>query len=267
MVRTMSASCQKTRAVTSLLCVFEHRAKGPASGIETPDAGTHVVVRHPRGCGTEREKNMAATAKYDGKASEQTVQVPTLNLDAELDDASIEKALQTGARTTGGFDGPSWMPQLAPQYNPDKKESFLAEKLLAAGPGSTTRPLLGGKLVAEFAWGRRVYFVDVQTKTRGVVRVKVPESAILYSGLNLVVLGSVVALKYDGKGKAKPGQDAPNLFTVACPDGGALAAPRADALVLESKKEREAKQARAKRVAERRLAALEGDDEDDQIDA
>ncbi|MEI6481050.1 MAG: hypothetical protein WCO19_01965 [Candidatus Saccharibacteria bacterium] len=188
-----------------------------------------------------------------------------VNLDSDLDDEAIAKGLASGERTTGGFDGPSWVPTLAAVHNPDLKPEALAVKVGKAGPGSTTRAKLAGVLVAAMAWGRRIYFVDVTAKDGRKARVKLPESKVLYAGLNLCKLGATVALGYDGRGKPKkPGQQPPHLYTVASVDHAMLPAPRADSLRAESMDEREARQKReaAKRDAEQR-GEPGGDDDAD----
>lgn len=182
--------------------------------------------------------------------TEATKKPATPNLDAELDGAGdvIAKALESGERTTGGFEGPSWVPMLAEKHNPDLKPEALAKKIEKAGPGSTVRDTIAGALHAAFAWGRRAYFLDVTTKA-GVVRVKLPENKLLYKGLNLWPLGAKVAIRYDGLGKAKDGRKPPHLWTVAGmdPKAKALSTPRTDSLVAESMDERKARQDAEKR--------------------
>jgi hypothetical protein len=199
--------------------------------------------------------------------SENTAPVNTApNLDDELahDDDAMAEALASGQKTTGGFEGPSWVPMLAAEHS-DLKEAKRVEKVEKAGKGSTTRQLLRGRLVAEFAWGRRLYFLDVPLKGGKSCRVKLPESRRLWDGLNLCALGSDVAVRYDGRGKAKAGRQAAHLFSVAVVGGKALPAPRSDAMIPESMDEREAKRKareRAERKAKRDAEAVADDDDD-----
>lgn len=186
------------------------------------------------------------------------------NLDTDLDDGQIEAGLARGQRTTGGFDGPSWVPTYAERYNPDMKPDALKAKIEKAGKGSTARPALAGKLVAAFAWGRRIYFLDVTTKSGDVVRVKLPESKLLYAGANLCELGAQVVVRYEGPGKpSKPGRKPPHLYTVASVDKPALVKPRADSLVAESIDEREHRRERERAKADE-LHDPRGDDDADE---
>ncbi len=190
------------------------------------------------------------------------------NLDTDVDEGKIEVGLARGQRTTGGFDGPSWVPTLAERYNPDLKPDALKAKMEKVGKGSTARGALSGKLVAAFAWGRRVYFLDVTTKAGDVVRVKLPESKLLYRGLNLVELGAEVVVRYEGPGKpTKPGRKPPHLYLVSSVSRPALATPRADSLVAESIDEREARVARERAKEAVDLIDPRGADDDDHDDA
>lgn len=177
--------------------------------------------------------------------TEQDVKIPRSTNQTEdsfgLEDDDLESEIAKAEKTTGGFDGPTWVPTLAAEFNPDIKESALLQKVAKAGPGSSTRRSVKGRLVAAFAWGRRLYFLDLQNG----VRVKLPESKILYTGLNLCELGAQVGIRYDGPGKrAKPNQKPPHLYTVASLDRPPLTKAREDALVAESIDEREERRAR-----------------------
>lgn len=177
------------------------------------------------------------------------------------DEIAALAAAAKGNKTTGGFTGPAWVPNLSAAAAPELKDEARLAKVAKAGPGSFTARAVSGKLVAAHAWGRRVYFLDVKGKGGETVRVKLPESKLLYRGLNLCELGAVVAVTFDGAGKpATPGQKAPWLYTVASVDRKELSEPRADAFMCESMDERTERIARER--AKRDAANEPGGDDD-----
>jgi hypothetical protein len=189
----------------------------------------------------------------------------------ELDDGEIETAMASGESAAGGWDGPCWDPRYHPDFHPDTKEAALVAKLAKRGAGSTWRKSLIGALRKGLAWGRPTYFLDVETPS-GVHRVMLPEHKTLYGGLNHCTLGATVGVKLEGRGTAKPGQQAPWRFTVRSLSAPVLDAERGDALTVMTKEERELLQAaslneRAARMRALRRAAKEGgDDADEAVD-
>lgn len=189
----------------------------------------------------------------------------TTTADDGYEDVDFDAAEKVGDRVSGGFDGPAWVPFFHPDRS-DLKPEKLAEKVAKLKTGAITRQQLSGHLVAAFAWGRRAYFLDT-VKGDGVERVKLPEHGTLYSSLNLIALGTKVAIRYDGLGTAKAGRSAPHLYaTLALEKGHTGTGPRKDALKIQSKDEREALQAIEKRRQARLAAAaaglVDGDDDD-----
>lgn len=179
----------------------------------------------------------------------------------------FDAAEKVGDKVSGGFDGPSWVPF----HHPDRTKlnaAALREKLekLPGGVASgIDRGQIAGNLVVMFAWGRRAYFLDVKReKSPGVmeeIRVKLPEHWSLYSGCNLILLGTPIALRYDGTGKAKDGKQPPHLYSViALQKGRTLNKPRKDALTIESIDDRKKRIAKEKLREEERKAALDAMD-------
>jgi len=209
----------------------------------------------------------AAEKDKDTSAASNTAPLTTASDDG-YEDVDFDAAEKAGDRVSGGFDGPAWVPFFHADRS-DLKPEKLAEKVAKLKTGAIVRQQLSGILVAAFAWGRRAYFLDT-VKDGEVERVKLPEHGTLYSSLNLIALGTKVAIRYDGLGAAKPGRSAPHLYaTVAMEKGKTGAGPRKDALKIQSKDEREALQAIEKR-RQARLAAeaaglVDGSDGDDDL--
>lgn len=209
-----------------------------------------------------------ATVPAADKAAEKEPAAAVATMaDDGYQDIDFDEAEKVGDRVSGGFDGPAWVPFFHPDRS-DLKAEKLAEKVAKLKTGAITRQQMSGTLVAAFAWGRRAYFLDCE-KSGGVLeRVKLPEHGTLYSSLNLIALGTKVAIRYDGLGTAKAGRSAPHLYaTLALEKGRTGTGPRKDALKIQSKDEREALQAIEKR-RQARLAAeaaglVDGDDGDD----
>lgn len=176
----------------------------------------------------------------------------------KIDAEEIARAMEKGQATTGGHDGPSWVPMLAPVFNPDTKPEALAEKLAKRGAGSSWRREIAGTLVSAHAWGRPLYFLDVQAGDERV-RVLLPENKSLYRGLDLCELGAKVAIKLEGRGEAKRGRKAPWRFLVVSLDKPALPEPAKGRPRALSMEEREAEAAR------RMNAGNGGDEHDDDL--
>lgn len=144
-------------------------------------------------------------------------------------------AFDDGERVSGGFDGPSWMPQLV-----EFSDKVIQQKLAKANPGSSARVTITGALTVAYAWGRKLYFVDIVLKDKSTTRVHAPEHASLYGCLNSIEIGARVKLTYAGRGKAKAGHAAPVLYEVIAERGKSLPEPRKDALVILKRDEKAA---------------------------
>lgn len=154
----------------------------------------------------------------------------------EMDDVAIAF---DGEKASGGFDGPSWQPNLV-----EFSTEVIRMKLEKLGKGSSYRPEIAGTLVVGTAWGKSLYFLDVPLKDKTSTRVHLPEHFSLYGSLGLVEVGAKVRLKYVGRAKkAKPGQTAPVLYEVIGEKGRVLSQKRADALEVISSNDPDASDA------------------------
>lgn len=154
-----------------------------------------------------------------------------------LDAATFDDP-QGGESLSGVGDmHPAWVPHFVELSDDLKKKRM--EKL---APGSTFRKDLRGKLAIERAWGRALYFIDVDAGGGKSVRVRAPEHTSLYAGLNQCALGGDVRLVYAGRGeRAKKGQQAPHLYDVIPGTGVGLNKPRPDALEIKRTDDDESK--------------------------
>lgn len=208
---------------------------------------------------TSKSKSKSSKNSEESEhVSEEAAEVTPLVVEMPSDDD-----FERGTKVSGGFEGPSWVPMLTEEHEPELKPEAIALKIRKAGPGSFTTPRVKGVLVQAVAWDRGLYFLDVKSGNGERVRVKLPESALLYKALGFVAPGSAIALRYDGRGKSKDGRKPPHLYTVTVLDGKALTERRSDALTPESKEVRERRKAaeenrRAREIAE----ASETEDEE-----
>lgn len=165
-----------------------------------------------------------------------------------------------GVIVGGTFEGPYWVPQLGPKFTRHLSAEGIAEALKKkggdAGPEAViVNPQLLGRLTLGQAWGRRAHFVEVIQRGK-IVRVLVPDHSGLRVPLNNTALGSTVAIRYDGEGKAKPQKAAPQLYTVVVVGRGQLNEPRADAVQPESQDQRKARIAYEEAIAAAKEKAI-----------
>lgn len=115
-------------------------------------------------------------------------------------------AIPEGMKQMGGGYAPSWKPETI---------------------GETLHGLVTGQVrEVEFKQGRKVVQREVMeiTSIKDETRTAVWRSAALGEFFDAIAAlgddfaGQEVFLQYDGLGKAKPGQNAPKLFTVALAD-------------------------------------------------
>lgn len=180
--------------------------------------------------------------------------------DDGMADFDMADMASEGVVVGGNFEGPYWVPQLGSPFSDKLSALGLAEALKKkggdAGPEAVlTRRQLLGRLTLGQAWGRRAHFIEAIQHGR-VVRILVPDHSGLRVPLNSIALGSTVALRYDGEGKAKAGKAAPQLYYVVVVGRGQLNEPRADAVQPESQEQRKARIAYEEAIAAAKEKAI-----------